>query len=242
MRANIMAGRALSLYAASQLDIMHFHPDADAKKRAEQLIALLIPVQKAYCTDRGFEACVTGQQVLGGHGYVREWGLEQNVRDARIAQIYEGTNGVQALDLAGRKTARCNGALLQLLIEEWDAFATSPAAKTSLAPYDSAWRKAREHLQQATDWLTTQSKTNPAEIGAASYPYMELMGLNLYSFMWLRILAAAASSDTLDPTYRDGLLKTGQFFFARLLPQSAALLAEIQAGSDTLMSLTAEQF
>ena len=266
MRANIMAGRALSIYAASQLDIMHFHPDAAARQRAEGLIGLLVPVQKAYCTDRGFEACVLGQQVLGGHGYIREWGLEQNVRDARIAQIYEGTNGVQALDLAGRKTVRCNGALLELLIEDWDAFVE--AAGPSLAVYEKAWHPARAHLQQATEWLLREATPRPTEIGAASYPYMELMGLNLYAFMWLRILQAAHAggstgtsgsadanssdsaggsagadgSDSVSADYRDALAKTGAFFFARLLPRTATLLQEIEAGSATLMAPHASQF
>ena len=117
IRANVLAGRSLSIFAAMQLDISRFHPDADARARADKLVSLLIPVQKAYCTDRGFDACVMAQQVLGGHGYVAEWGLEQNVRDARIAQIYEGANGVQALDLMGRKTVRVNGELLALLSE-----------------------------------------------------------------------------------------------------------------------------
>ncbi|MGI9249913.1 MAG: acyl-CoA dehydrogenase C-terminal domain-containing protein [Pseudohongiellaceae bacterium] len=246
MRANIMAGRALSLYAASQLDIMQFHPDATAREKAEQLIALLVPVQKAYCTDRGFEACVLGQQVLGGHGYISEWGLEQNVRDARIAQIYEGTNGVQALDLAGRKTVRCNGTLLKLLIQEWDAFITSDQAKplSNFKHHEPIWREARDHLQQATKWLIQHSKTQPDEVGAASYPYMELMGLNLYAFMWLKILSAALNPNTIryDTNYCDGLIKTAEFFFARLLPRSTSLLQEIQAGSDTLMALKAEQF
>ena len=135
MRANIMAGRALSMYAALQLDIARFHPDAAARRKAEQLVALLIPVQKAYCSDRGFEACVLGQQVLGGHGYVAEWGLEQNVRDARIAQIYEGANGIQALDLMGRKTVRCNGELLQVLLEEIEAFEQQHRNCPAMAPW-----------------------------------------------------------------------------------------------------------
>ncbi|MEQ8954308.1 MAG: acyl-CoA dehydrogenase family protein, partial [Gammaproteobacteria bacterium] len=118
MRANIVAGRALSIYAAMQLDAERFHPDEGARKRAQHLVALLIPVQKAFCSDRGFESCVLAQQVLGGHGYVAEWGLEQNVRDARIAMIYEGANGIQALDLAGRKTVKAGGQLQSILLEE----------------------------------------------------------------------------------------------------------------------------
>jgi hypothetical protein len=125
MRANTIAGRALSLYSAFQLDISRFHPAETVRKRADQLVSFLIPVQKAYCSDRGFESCVLGQQLLGGHGYVAEWGLEQNVRDARISQIYEGANGIQALDLMGRKTVRSNGELWALLVEEMNTFIES---------------------------------------------------------------------------------------------------------------------
>jgi len=244
MRANIMAGRALSLYAASQLDTMKFHPDVDIRARAEKLIALLIPVHKAYCTDRGFESTVLGQQVLGGHGYVTEWGLEQNVRDARIAQIYEGTNGVQALDLAGRKTARCNGELLKLLLEDWDAFQETVSADQMQSYCDTA-ALSRAQLEEATQIIVESSQQSPEEVGAASYAYMELMGLNLYAFMWLRILDAALAElgeGNGDKSYLDGLVKTGEFFFARLLPHTVSRLEEIKAGASTLMAMTAEQF
>ena len=245
MRANILAGRALSLYASSQLDIVKFHPDPAVKARAEKLVSLLVPVQKAYCTDRGFESCVLGQQTLGGHGYVAEWGLEQNVRDARIAQIYEGTNGVQALDLTGRKTVRCNGELLGILFEEIDAFITSQGALTELVPVISQVKNSQQLLQKATGVILAGAGEDPHTIGAASYAYMELMGLTLYSFMWLRMLSAAhqqLAANAGDKNYYDGLIKTGAFFFARLLPRASSLVSEIEAGADTLMAMTAEQF
>jgi 3-(methylsulfanyl)propanoyl-CoA dehydrogenase len=245
MRANILAGRALSLYAASKLDISRFHPDEDARKQAEQLVALLIPVQKAYCSDRGFEACVLGQQILGGHGYVAEWGLEQNVRDARIAQIYEGANGVQALDLMGRKTVRSNGELLKILSAEMDDFASSQKDVEAMQPYLAAFKKCRSHLAEATSLVLAKSGDDPNEIGAASYSYMELMGLVLYCFMWQRILSAALAdqnSEATDAQYTDGLIKTGQFFMQRLLPRTESLLAEVGSGAESLMSMSAEQF
>lgn len=245
MRANILAGRALSLYASSQLDKVKFHPDASERQRAEKLVALLVPVQKAYCTDRGFESCVLGQQTLGGHGYVVEWGLEQNVRDARIAQIYEGTNGVQALDLAGRKTVRCNGELLQVLFEDIDGFIAAHASPSALGPFITHMENAKKLLAEATATLLADAGSDPNAIGAASYAYMELMGLTLYSFMWLRMLAAAQlalNNGTGDGEYYDGLIKTGKFFYARLLPRAKALVSEIEAGPETLMALRAEQF
>jgi len=245
MRANILAGRALSLYASSQLDIVKFHPDAFERQRAEQLVALLVPVQKAYCTDRGFESCVLGQQTLGGHGYVAEWGLEQNVRDARIAQIYEGTNGVQALDLAGRKTVRCNGELLQVLFTDIDGFIAAQSSVRSLDPFIAHMEHTKDLLAKATSILLTDALDDPNAVGAASYAYMELMGLTLYCFMWLRMLAAAQQALTQDAgnqEYYDGLVKTGEFFYARLLPRAGALVNEIKAGPATLMALKMEQF
>ena len=245
MRANILAGRALSLYAASQLDISRFHTDEAARKKAGQLVALLIPVQKAYCTDRGFEACVLGQQVLGGHGYVAEWGLEQNVRDARIAQIYEGANGVQALDLMGRKTVRSKGELLEILSGEMDAFVVSQKDVEAMQPYLVAFKKCRGRLEEATSLVLARSSDDPNEVGAASYSYMELMGLVLYCFMWQRILSAALadqSTGSADVEYADALVKTGQFFMQRLLPRTESLLVEIASGAESLMAMRAEQF
>ncbi len=245
MRANILGGRALSLYAASQLDQSRFHPDEQKRKKAADLVALLIPVQKAYCSDRGFESCVLGQQVLGGHGYVAEWGLEQNVRDARIAQIYEGTNGVQALDLMGRKTVRCKGELLAVLVSEIEDFQNSQKDADGMDAYLQILQHTKTHLVETTEKVIANSANHPDEIGAASYAYMELMGLSLFCFMWVRMIAAAliAQEDAGgDKDYLDSLIKTGDFFFARLLPRSLSLAAEISAGSDTLMSMTAEQF
>lgn len=245
MRSNIVAGRALSMYAAMQLDISWFHPDAGARKRAEQLVALLIPVQKAYCTDRGFEACVLAQQVLGGHGYIVEWGLEQNVRDARIAQIYEGTNGVQALDLMGRKIVRSNGELLQVLLQEMDEFTLGQRDVAVMKAPLRAFEECKQRLIESTELVIKNADTNPDEIGAASYAYLQLMGLTLYCFMWQRVLAAAYEAIDAgkgNQEYHDGLVKTGKFFIRRLLPHSKTLAEEIAAGPETLMEMTSEQF
>lgn len=242
MRANIMAGRALSMYAAIQLDTARFHPDEAMRKQAEQLVALLIPVQKAYCTDRGFEACVLGQQVLGGHGYVAEWGQEQNVRDARIAQIYEGANGIQALDLMGRKTVRGNGELLQVLIGQMDSFCAEQKDVAAMSANLAVFEECKQLLLDVTQQVIATSENSPDEIGAASYAYMELMGLTLYCFMWQRILAAAISAEGGNAEYHDALLKTGEFFLQRLVPRSKSLAAEIAAGADSMMAMSAEQF
>ena len=245
MRANTIAGRALSLYSAFQLDIARFHPDQAERIRADQLVSLLVPVQKAYCTDRGFESCVLGQQVLGGHGYIAEWGLEQNVRDARISQIYEGANGIQALDLMGRKTVRNNGKLLGILFKEMEGFIASNKDIEALAEGLTKLESLMGELKQATNTVIENAKDNPDEIGAASYPYMELMGLTLFCFMWQRIFASVhlvkANNDSSE-NYLNGLLGSGEFFMNRLLPKSKTLLEEIEAGSKSLMAIPADQF
>ena len=245
MRSNIVAGRALSLYAASKLDVSRFHPDESARVHAQKLVSLLVPVQKAYCTDRGFESCVLGQQVLGGHGYIAEWGLEQNVRDARIAQIYEGANGIQALDLIGRKTVHGKGELLELLFTEMDAFVETQSDNDWMLGYLQSFAVCRQTLAETTQHVIASAADNPDEVGAASYAYMELVGNTLYCFMWQRILAAALAASAepnADTSYLEGLIKTGEFFLSRLLPQINGLRLEIEAGAETLMAMTADQF
>lgn len=245
MRANIVAGRALSIFAASQLDISRFHPDAAARAKADKLVALLIPVQKAYCSDRGFDACVLAQQVLGGHGYVAEWGLEQNIRDARIAQIYEGANGIQALDLMGRKTVRVKGEYLQLLMGDIADWLAAHQDDNKLQAAIEKFSSCRQHLADCTEQVIGKAENNAAEVGAASYPYLELLGLTLYGYMWLRIMAACheqINSEQGAADYHDGLLKTGEYFMARLLPAASSLREEIAAGADSLMAIRAEQF
>ena len=244
MRANIMAGRALSIYTASKLDIAHFHDEAQQRELADDLVALLIPVVKAYCSDRGFESCVLGQQVLGGHGYIAEWGLEQNVRDARIAQIYEGTNGVQALDLMGRKIIKSKGLLLQTLFAEMRALDNS-AETELLSRFAKTNIEARQALLKVTELVIANAAQDTDEIGAASYAYMELLGLLLYGFMWQKILLSANDevlANDLGLDYVDSLNKTGQFFLERLMPRYKFLVEEISAGAATLMAMRAEQF
>jgi len=245
MRANILAGRALALYAATKLDTVKFGTDQTAKDSAEQLVELLTPVVKAYCTDRGFEDCVTGQQVLGGHGYIQEWGQEQAVRDARIAQIYEGTNGIQALDLMGRKTVKNGGAYLKELLSEVQDFIASHQAVDGLQTYLQQLADAGDEISSVTELIVEKSKTDPAEVGAASYGYMEALGTFLYGYMWARILAAVlneSSAEDYSSDYRDALIKLGGFFFSRLLPRYKMRLEEISSGAESVMNLRAEQF
>jgi len=246
MRANILAGRALALFAATRLDIAKFGRDDDARQEAQQLVELLTPIVKAYCTDRGFEDCVTGQQVLGGHGYIQEWGQEQAVRDARIAQIYEGTNGIQALDLMGRKTVRCDGAHFRVLAAEVSSFLERHRSIATLQPQFSAIQQACDDLAALTDRIIEKSRHDPAEVGAASYGYLEAMGIFLYGFMWGRIMVTAVTgpqqADSFGGEYRDGLLQVGRFYFARIMPRYRSVIEAIDSGADCLMALKPGQF
>lgn len=167
------------------------------------------------------------------------------MRDARIAQIYEGANGIQALDLMGRKTVRSKGELLDTLSAEMDEFVASQKEVEAMQPYLAAFEKSRKCLAEATASVLAKSAEDPNEVGAASYSYMELMGLVLYCYMWQRMLSAAIADrdgESADADYADALIKTGQFFMQRLLPRTESLLAEITSGAESLMAMEAEQF
>ncbi|MCB1649792.1 MAG: acyl-CoA dehydrogenase C-terminal domain-containing protein [Pseudomonadales bacterium] len=245
VRADVEAGRALAVYVAAQLDRAHLHEQAEVRERAARLVSFLTPVAKAAFSDRGFEACVLAQQVLGGHGYVREWGLEQHVRDARIAQIYEGTNGIQALDLAGRKLVRDRDGLLETLIEEIEAFLPAWRDKESAHWLEASLRSVLGTVQEASQWLRERGAEDADEIGAASVPYLRLVTLLLYTFMWARMVSAAEralAAGAPDAAFYEAKLKTARFFVERVLPGGAALLVEIRAGAASVMAMDADQF
>ena len=237
--------RALVLWGALQVDIMRKAQTEEERGAAEDLLGLLTPVIKGYLTDKGFEAAIAAQQIYGGHGYIREWGMEQFVRDARIAQIYEGTNGIQALDLVGRKLGKDGGRAIQaffrLVAEEAAAAKDDP----DLGQIAAAVERANNDLQTATMWLMQNGMTNPNNAGAAAYPYMSLMGTVALGLMWLRM--ARASVDLLadgqeDRSFHEAKLVTARFFAERVMPDSNALRRKIEAGADSLMALPAEAF
>ncbi|MBZ2190135.1 acyl-CoA dehydrogenase C-terminal domain-containing protein [Alcanivorax sp. JB21] len=239
MRALNEGGRALSSYLGMQLDIAKFSEDAEARKLADDRVALLTPVAKAFFTDRGLETCIIGQQVLGGHGYVREWGMEQFVRDARIAQIYEGTNGIQALDLAGRKVVRNGGASAGRFIaevREWLAEAGGSDALASVAP---KLEEALGLLEQATTQLLERASSDPDAVNASAVEYLDLFGLVTYAWLWARMMQAAAGRDD---QFGESKLLVGRFYFQRLLPRAHSLVAQLEAGSDAIMGLAADAF
>ena len=242
IRSFTEAGRALAVWLALEMERAARHPDMAVRGHADGLVALLTPVVKAAFSDLGFEAAVLGQQVLGGHGYVREWGMEQFVRDARIAQIYEGTNGVQALDLVGRKLAMEGGVLpgrfFALVHETIHAGRALPGAEEFIGPLDAAL----DRLEQITEWVAERTRRDPAEAGAASVEYLRFMALVALGWMWARMaLHALALGDAAEPRHQQKL-HVARFFMTRLLPQTLALDATVTAGARPLMAMAAEEF
>jgi hypothetical protein len=237
-RAFVEAARALAVWTALQMDIADRHPDAEARREADALVALLTPVVKAAFTDFGFETAVAAQQVFGGHGYIREWGMEQYVRDARIAQIYEGTNGVQAMDLVTRKLALDEGRVARRFFARitTELAAAQPAAGEALVTPVAA---ALARLETATDYL---SGASASEAGAAATDYLRLFALVAFGWMWARMAAAAAElGETATPVERRKLT-VARFFVERMLPQTQGLATAIEAGGPALMALEAEAF
>ena len=239
MKAQIEGGRAFSTYVAMQLDSAKYSEDAAVRKRSEELVALLTPVAKAFLTDLGLESTVHGQQVFGGHGYIREWGQEQLVRDVRITQIYEGTNGIQALDLMGRKVVASGGAYYRLFSDEIRQFIAS--AGSELDEFAKPLAASLDQLDGLTEWVLEQAKGNPNEIGAASIEYLHAFGYVAYAYMWA-LMARAAKAGEGDEAFYSGKLGTARFYFARLLPRVDSLVASVKAGSESLYLLDAEQF
>ncbi|MGR4975595.1 acyl-CoA dehydrogenase C-terminal domain-containing protein [Pseudomonas sp. LARHCG127] len=239
MKASNEGGRAFSTYVAMQLDTAKFSEDPVTRKRAEDLVALLTPVAKAFLTDLGLETTVHGQQVFGGHGYIREWGQEQLVRDVRITQIYEGTNGIQALDLVGRKIVGSGGAFYRLFADEIRHFTAT--ANGDLEEFIKPLNSAVDTLDELTDWLLDRAKSNPNEIGAASVEYLQAFGYTAYAYMWALMARAALGKENQDDFYASKL-GTARFYFARLLPRIHSLSASVKAGSESLFLLEASQF
>jgi hypothetical protein len=246
MKAFNEAARALVLWGALQVDISRRAQTEEEREAASDLLGLLTPVIKGYMTDQGFKVAVDAQQIHGGHGYIREWGMEQFVRDARIAQIYEGTNGIQALDLVGRKLGANGGraiqAFLKLLAEE---IGEAKAGEGEAAEVAAALEKGVGDLQTATMWLMQNGMANPNHAGAAAYPYMTLTGIVCLGLMWLRMAKAskaALANGSGDKAFHEAKLITARFFAQRVMPETGSLRRQIEAGSDTLMALPAEAF
>ena len=239
------AARALALWVGMLIDEAHRHPDQAKREAADDLIQMLTPIIKAYFTDMGSECANTAVQVYGGHGFIREWGMEQFVRDARITQIYEGTNGIQAMDLVGRKLPKDGGRAVRAFMEMVGHDIADAKAAGDPAGVAGALEPALQDLGAATVWLAQNGMADPDNAGAGAYAYMELMGLVSLGWMWLKMAATskrALDAGSGDRAFQETKLVTARFFAERELPETASLRRKIEAGAETLMKLPAEAF
>jgi hypothetical protein len=237
--------RALALWVALGNDVARRADDAQARQAAEDMVGLLTPVIKGVLTERGFANTVAAQQVFGGHGYIVDTGVEQFVRDARIAMIYEGANGIQALDLVGRKLPRDGGRAVLAFFDEVGAFAKQHAADAAMQPYAAPLEKALGRLQAASMWLMQNAVGQPDNGAAGARDYMHLLGLTAIAYMWARIAKVAQeklAAGAAPPEAMQAKLITARFYMERVLPETGTLLVRIQAGAESTMALPAESF
>ena len=237
--------RALMLWGALQVDLAQHAATEEERQAADDLVQLLTPVLKGYGTDKGFDVAVMCQQVFGGHGYIWENGAEQYVRDARIAQIYEGTNGIQAMDLVGRKLPMNGGRALQAFLKIVADEVAQAKGDPKLAGVAEALEKASGQLGAATMWLMQNAMQNPENAGAGAVHYMHILGIVATGLMWLRMAKAAAKlleSGEGDTRYLEAKLITARFFAERVMPDAGALRRKIEGGADSLMAIDPDMF
>ncbi|MDE2435107.1 MAG: acyl-CoA dehydrogenase C-terminal domain-containing protein [Sphingomonadales bacterium] len=237
--------RALCLWGALQVDLSHKAATEEDRLSADDLISLLTPVIKGYGTDKGFDTCVNMQQVFGGHGFIEEWGMSQFVRDCRITQIYEGANGVQAMDLVGRKLAMNGGRAVQAFFALVDAECAIAKAKPELAALAEKVEKANGELKAATMWFMQNGMANPNNVGAGAHAYMHIMGIVALGLMWVRMgetAVAALAAGNGDKAFYEAKLTTARYFGERFTPDAGALRRKIESGAEAVMALPIEAF
>jgi hypothetical protein len=235
----VEGARAVALWSTINMSIMRSsRPDAE-KETASLLSDLMTPVIKAFFTDMGFECANLAMQCYGGHGYIRDNGMEQFVRDGRINQTYEGANGVQAMDLVGRKLARRGGAAPMALFQLIGDWCTKNDKDANLAPFVKPVRRGLDTLQSATMWLAQNGLANPNNAGAGAVDYLRMMGIVVTGWMWARMAQAAQARLTANPPnagFYKGKLTAARYWMERMIPECPMLLERIQAGSDNLMA------
>jgi hypothetical protein len=240
-RAFNEGARAFTFWAALYGDLLHNSPDEKVREKAGDYMALMTPVLKAYLTDKGYANATNCQQIYGGHGYIEEWGMSQFVRDARIAMIYEGANGIQGLDLVGRKLAANGGRAIFTFFNEIDEFVAAHESNADLKPFVEGLKTSKARLADGTTWLMQNGMANFDNAGAASHDYLNLFGLTALAYMWCLMAKVALEKKGADPFY-DHKLKTARFFVDRMLPDTAAHLAKLQTGASPLMDMPADAF
>ncbi|WP_252257768.1 acyl-CoA dehydrogenase C-terminal domain-containing protein [Erythrobacter aurantius] len=237
--------RALCMWGALQVDLTHKAQTEEERQLADDLIGLMTPVIKGYGTDKGYDIANNMQQVYGGHGYVREWGMEQFVRDSRIAMIYEGTNGVQAMDLCGRKLASKGGRAVQAFFKMIDEEIAAAKQDEKLGPIAEKLEKALGEQKAATMWFMQNAMANPNHLGAGAHHYMHIMGIVTLGFFWLKmakVAKAALAAGTEEKGFYEAKLTSASYYAERFLPDAGALRRKLEAGSDNMMALPAEAF
>jgi len=244
-KATVEGLRALCTWGALQVDLAHVAETEEERQRADDLVSLLTPVIKGFGTDKGYEVATNAQQVFGGHGYIEEQGMSQYVRDARITMIYEGANGVQAMDLVGRKLAQNGGRAIQAFFAIVDEECARAKGDEARADFATRLEKANGELKTATMWFMQNGMANPNNIGAGAHHYMHIMGIVALGSMWLMMAEAAQKALAEGRGNKDFLeakLVTARYFGERFLPDAGSLRRKIEAGSEAMMALTPEQF
>jgi len=241
-KAYVEAARAFTYWAGLAIDREHKHPDEKVRKDSADLVALLTPVVKGFITDNGYECTTLAMQVLGGHGYIAEWGLEQHVRDARINMIYEGTNTIQALDLLGRKVLGDNGARLMKFGKAIQDLIASHAGNPAMKEFTDPLAALFVQVQQLTAEIGRKAMLNADEVGAAAVPYLRIIGHLVFSFAWCFAAGVALKKqDSGDPFYK-AKRTTARFYFAKLYPETAGLIEQVRAGAAPLMEMDTNLF
>ncbi|MGC3874248.1 acyl-CoA dehydrogenase C-terminal domain-containing protein [Halomonas sp. GXIMD04776] len=238
-------GRMLVMYTAQLVDITEHGDDASERERAEALLGLLTPIVKAFLTELGFEATNEGMQVFGGHGFVEEWGMEQFVRDARITRLYEGTTGIQALDLLGRKVLMNQGEMLKVFTKEIHRFCQAEIDNAELKEFIEPLSKLNAEWGELTMTIGMKAMQDREEVGAASVDYLLYSGYVTLAYLWARAARTARqalATDSDEPAFYRAKLDTARFYFQRLLPRTRGHVDMIRAGGGSLMALSAEDF
>ena len=240
-KAHVEGARAFTYWTGLMIDKEHRHPDEKVRKEMADLVALLTPIVKGFITENSYVSTTLGMQVFGGHGYIKEWGMEQYVRDARINMIYEGTNGIQALDLLGRKVLGDMGAKLMKFGKLVTDFVKAEAGNEAMKEFTGPLAELGTEVQKVTMEIGQKAMKNADEVGAASVAYMHLVGHFVYSYLWARMAKLALDKAETDAFYKSKLL-TARFYFAKLLPETATHLKTIRSGAESLMALEAANF
>jgi hypothetical protein len=249
-RAYAEGGRAFAYWVALMADLQFHHPDEEQKKFAADMMALMTPIVKAFMTDNGFNCASECLGILGGHGYIREWGMEQFVRDARINMIYEGTNTIQSLDLLGRKVLMDNGARLKafgkLITDFIEENGTSTSNGGEMSEFITPLADLGDKVTKLTTEIGMKAFANQDEAGGAAVDYLRVVGHLVYAYFWARMAKVAlarikADGDGVDPFYRNKLM-VARFYFERLLPETVSRIRSARSGVKNLMELPAESF